>query len=61
MMISQGKQELGIYMILSLHNDIEQKQTRRVRGQPKSFVLSFDTLILELKTSEVIIRFFLTP
>ena len=61
MMISQGKQELGIYMILSLHNDIEQKQTRRVRGQLKSFVLSFDTLILELKTSEVIIRFFLTP
>ena len=61
MMISQGKQELGIYMILSLHNDIEQKQTRRVRGQLKSFVLSFDTLILELKTSEVIIRFFLKP
>lgn len=61
MMISQGKQELGIYMILLLHNDIEQKQTRRVRGQPKSFVLSFDTRILGLKTSEVIISFFLTP
>ena len=49
MMISQGKQELGIYMILLLHNDIEQKQTHRVWSQPKSFVLSFDTLILGVK------------
>ena len=53
MITSQGKRELGIYMILLLHNDIEQKHKHRVRGQPKSFVLSFDTLILGLKTSEV--------
>lgn len=53
MMTSQGKQELGIYMIVLLHNDTEQKQKHRVRGQPQSFVLSFDTLILGPKTSEV--------